>query len=140
MVGSCKKFDPEKQANLDDAAILKFISEKGISAQKHPSGVYYQVLSPGTGNISYTTNTTVTTKYTGRLLDGTVFDGTTTQPISFKLGQVIAGWQIGIPLIQKGGRIRLLIPSGLAYGEESQGPIPGNSVLDFDIELVDVTN
>jgi FKBP-type peptidyl-prolyl cis-trans isomerase FkpA len=74
------------------------------------------------------------------LLNGTVFDGTTTQPISFKLGQVISGWQIGIPLIQKGGKIRLLIPSGLAYGPDGQGPIPGNAVLDFDIELLDVTN
>lgn len=140
VAGSCKKVDSEEQANIDDSTILKFISDKNITAQKHSSGIYYQILSPGSGNISYTSNTTVSTKYTGRLLSGTVFDGTTTQPISFKLGQVIAGWQIGIPLIQKGGKIRLLIPSGLAYGPEGQGPIPGNAVLDFDIELLDVTN
>ncbi|MES2872180.1 MAG: FKBP-type peptidyl-prolyl cis-trans isomerase [Bacteroidota bacterium] len=140
VAGSCKKADPEEQANIDDSTIRKFISEKNISAQKHSSGIYYQILSPGTGSISYTSNTTVSTKYTGRLLSGTVFDGTSTQPISFKLGQVIAGWQIGIPLIQKGGKIRLLIPSGLAYGPQGQGPIPGNAVLDFDIELLDVTN
>ncbi len=141
VLGSCRKeFDPEEQANIDDSTILKFISDKGIVAQKHPSGVYYQILSPGTGNIAYTTNTTVSTKYTGRLLSGAVFDGTTSQPISFKLGQVIVGWQIGIPQIQKGGKIRLLIPSGLAYGPQGQGPIPGNAVLDFDIELLDVTN
>ena len=140
ILGSCKKFDAEEQANIDDSTILKFISDKGIVAQKHESGVYYQILSTGTGNIAYTTNTTVSTKYTGRLLSGAVFDGTTSQPISFKLGQVITGWQIGIPLIQKGGKIRLLIPSGLAYGREGQGPIPGNAVLDFDIELIDVTN
>ena len=140
VLGSCKKFDAEEQSKIDDSTIIKFISEKNIIAQKHSSGIYYQILNTGSGNISYTTNTTVSTKYTGRLLSGTVFDGTTTQPISFKLGQVISGWQIGIPLIQKGGKIRLLIPSGLAYGPDGQGPIPGNAVLDFDIELLDVTN
>ena len=140
VLGSCKKFVTEEQANIDDSTILKFISDKNIVAQKHSSGIYYQILSSGSGSISFTSNTTVSTKYTGRLLNGTVFDGTTTQPISFKLGQVISGWQIGIPLIQKGGKIRLLIPSGLAYGPDGQGPIPGNAVLDFDIELLDVTN
>ncbi|MEJ7692056.1 FKBP-type peptidyl-prolyl cis-trans isomerase [Daejeonella sp.] len=140
VLGSCKKIDAEEQANIDDSTILKLISDKGIVAQKHASGLYYQILSTGTGSIAYTTNTTVSTRYTGRLLNGTVFDGTTSQPISFKLGQVIAGWQVGIPLIQKGGKIRLLIPSALAYGPEGQGPIPANAVLDFDIELIDVTN
>jgi len=140
ILGSCKKFDAEEQANVDDSTILKFISDKGIVAQKHTSGVYYHILSTGSGNSAYTSNTTVSTKYTGRLLNGTVFDGTTSQPISFKLGQVIAGWQVGIPLIQKGGKIRLLIPSALAYGPDGQGPIPANAVLDFDIELIDVTN
>ncbi|MGB4397866.1 MAG: FKBP-type peptidyl-prolyl cis-trans isomerase [Daejeonella sp.] len=140
ILGSCKKFDAEEQVKIDDATILKFISEKNIPAQRHESGVYYQILSPGSGNATYTANTTVSTKYTGRLLNGSVFDGTTTQAVSFPLGQVISGWQIGIPLIQKGGKIRLIIPSGLAYGQDGQGPIPGNAVLDFDIELLDVTN
>ncbi len=140
-VGSCgKKCDGEKQVNIDNSIILKFLSDKSITAQKHSSGIYYQILSPGSGNITYTGNTTVSTKYTGRLLSGTVFDGTTTQPVSFKLGGVITGWQAGIPLIQKGGKIRLFIPSGLAYGCDGQGPIPANAVLDFDIELIEVTN
>ena len=90
--------------------------------------------------ITYTANTTVSTKYTGRLLDGSVFDGGNGQVLSFKLGGVITGWQVGIPLIQKGGKIRLFIPSGLAYGCDGQGSIPANAVLDFDIELVEVTN
>jgi FKBP-type peptidyl-prolyl cis-trans isomerase FkpA len=71
-------------------------------------------------------------------LDGTVFDQTTTQPLNFPLGNVIVGWQIGVPLIKKGGKIRLLIPSGYGYGQGGSGKIPSNAVLDFDIELVDV--
>lgn len=139
---SCSKdnFSSEEQAKQDEATISKFIKDNNITANRHASGVYYQITAPGAGNISYTANTTVTAKYTGRLLNGNVFDKTTTQPIAFKLGGVIAGWQVGVPLIQKGGKIRLLIPSGLAYGRDGSGAIPANTVLDFDIELVEVQN
>lgn len=141
VLGSCgKKCNEEKQVGIDDSIILKFLSDKGITAQKHSSGIYYQVLSAGTGSVAYTANTNISAKYTGRLLDGTMFDNGGGQAISFKLGGVITGWQIGIPLINKGGKIRLFIPSGLAYGCDGQGPIPKNSVLDFDVELVNVTN
>lgn len=141
ILGSCNKdsLDPEKQAQQDEAIIVKFLTDKNITAQRHSSGVYYQIINPGSGNITFSLNTTVSAKYTGRLLSGSEFDKSI-QPISFKLGGVIAGWQIGVPLIQKGGKIRLFIPSGLGYGSGGSGPIPANAVLDFDIELVDVTN
>ena len=89
---SCMKkdnFDPEQQAIQDEAAIVKFLADNNITAVRHPSGVYYQVIQPGSGNIIYTANTTVTANYTGRLFSGSVFDKTTTQPIAFQLGGVI---------------------------------------------------
>lgn len=139
--GSCSKdnIDPQKQAQKDEATIVQFLADKNITAQRHASGIYYQITNPGTGSITYSSNTTVSARYTGRLLSGAEFDKSA-QPIAFQLGGVIAGWQIGVPLIQKGGKIRLFIPSGLGYGAGGQGPIPPNAVLDFDIELVDVTN
>lgn len=140
-MASCMKsddFDPAKQNELDDALIVKFIADNKISAIKHSSGVYYQIISSGSGTKTYNASTQVSAKYTGRLLNGTVFDQTTSQAIAFPLGNVIVGWQIGVPLIQKGGKIRLLIPSQYAYGRNPAGKIPANSVLDFDIELVDV--
>ena len=142
-MSSCLKdeyVDPAVQAGKDDATIVKFIADNKISAVKHSSGLYYQIIQSGSGNITYATNTTVTAHYTGRLTSGQIFDKSSTQPLSFKLGQVIVGWQIGVPLIQKGGKIRLFIPSGYAYGSQGSGAIPPNSVLDFDIELVDVQN
>jgi len=142
-LSSCLKddyVDPTVQSQKDDATIVKFLTDNKISAIKHSSGLYYQIIQSGAGNIAYTANTTVLSNYTGRLLSGQVFDKSTTQPISFKLGQVIVGWQIGVPLIQKGGKIRLFIPSGYGYGPQGSGQIPPNSVLDFDIELVDVQN
>lgn len=139
---SCKKgevYDAEKQLAADELLIKEFISEHNIPAQRHQTGVYYQVITPGSGNFVYTANTQITAKYTLRLLNGDVIPQSTA-PIQFSLGGVIPGWQIGIPLIQKGGKIRLIIPSPYAYQNSAQGNIPANSVLDFDVELVDVQN
>ncbi|MEO8796219.1 MAG: FKBP-type peptidyl-prolyl cis-trans isomerase [Daejeonella sp.] len=140
---ACKKnnsLSPEEQLTKDENLIKEFIAKNNIPAVRHQTGVYYQIIEPGTGSAVFSANTTVNAKYTGRLLNGNVFDQTSTNPISFKLGQVIPGWQIGVPLIQKGGKIRLLIPSGYGYGDQQVRSIPANSVLDFDIELVDVQN
>jgi FKBP-type peptidyl-prolyl cis-trans isomerase len=81
--------------------------------------------------------------YTGKLLDGKVFDSSKNggrPPIDFQVGvgMVIPGWEEGIMLMKKGGKRTLIIPSGLAYGAEgSPGAIPANSVLLFDVELLD---
>jgi len=141
-LSSCLKkdnFDPELQAQQDNAAIVKFLADKNITAVKHSSGLYYQIIEPGSGNITYSGNSKVTVNYTGRLLSGTVFDKSSA-PFAIQLGQVIIGWQIGVPLIQKGGKIRIFIPSEYGYGRQGSGPIPANAVLDFDIELLDVQN
>jgi FKBP-type peptidyl-prolyl cis-trans isomerase len=85
----------------------------------------------------------ITVKYTGTLADGTVFDSTEKQggqPATFTLakGQLIDGWVQGIPGMKVGGKRKLVIPPELAYGSQSQGGIPPNSTLTFEIELVDV--
>lgn len=141
-LSSCLKndnYDPVLQAQQDDAAIVKFLADKNITAVKHSSGLYYQIIVPGTGTFQYKASSGVTVNYTGRLLTGAVFDKSVS-PFYLPLGQFIIGWQIGVPLIQKGGKIRLFIPSEYAYGHQGQGPIPANAVLDFDIELLDVQN
>jgi FKBP-type peptidyl-prolyl cis-trans isomerase FkpA len=105
--------------------------------QAHPSGMLYQIVSSGNGATA-SLSSLVSVRYTGKLMNGTVFDSRTTTPAEFTLGQVITGWQLGVPLIQKGGKIRLIIPSSLAYGCTATGPIPADAVLYFEIELVDV--
>jgi len=135
---SCKKGDDaEKQLQKDERLIKEYITANNIPAIRHDSGVYYQIIEPGTGNVAYTSSTSVRVKYTLRLLGGQVIPQTT-EKVDFTLGRVITGWQIGIPLIQQGGRIRLFVPSIYAYGPYSQNGIPANSVLDFDIELFEV--
>ncbi len=134
---ACKKdYDADKQAKIDDAAIVDFIAKNGIIAVKHSSGLYYQVMAPGSGN-EITVSNTVSVNYEGKLLSGAVFDKSTTTA-TFALSNLILGWQKGIPLVRKGGKIRLLIPSGLGYKNQPRTGIPANSVLDFTVEVVNV--
>lgn len=138
---SCKKtgetYDAQAQLAIDEQLIKDFVqSNQLVDMQKHESGVYYQIIEAGDTPPTYTASTKISAKYTGRLLNGTVFGEGTLD--AFALGQLIPGWQIGIPKIGKGGKVRLLIPSYYAYGPYQQGAIPSNSVLDFEIELTDI--
>ena len=143
-LSACKKsvndnFDEVGQYTADTTAIRAFIVKNNIPAVKHSTGVFYQIIAPGTGSTVYTSNTVVTANYAGRILGNTAtFDTTNGTAVAFPLGGVIPGWQIGVPLIQKGGSIRLFIPSYYGYGQYGQGSIPPNAILDFDIQLVDV--
>ncbi|MBK0383733.1 FKBP-type peptidyl-prolyl cis-trans isomerase [Pedobacter sp. SD-b] len=131
--------DAKVQLAKDTTIIRKFITDNNIPAIKDASGIFYQIIEPGSGNVTYSTNTQIEAIYTGKLLNGTIFDTSVGKAnLKIALGKVITGWQIGIPLIQKGGKIRLIIPSGYAYGNQIVGGIPANSILDFDIELVNV--
>lgn len=143
---ACKKndiqeFDHLAQFSKDTTAIRAFLKANNITeGTVHPEyGIYYHVINPGTGNVSYKGATKITANYVGSLLGGAVFENTNGVPATFELGAVIPGWYWGIPQIQKGGQIRLIIPSFYAYGNRSNGPkIPANSILDFTITLVDV--
>lgn len=138
---SCKKdtVDAQQQAQIDETTIKNFLVANNLQAQREEHGVYYIITDPGSGSVTYNANTQITAKYSLRLLNGMVIpqglDATT-----FTLGNVIAGWKLGIPLIQPGGHIRLIVPSGLAYGTSGTSSIPANACLDFDIELINATN
>ncbi len=141
------------QALKDDKIIADYLkANPSLVAKKiDTSGVYAIIIDPGTGNDLFTNSTLVTVGYTGNLLTtGQVFSQTNDFHPSFVLAQVIKGWQLGIPQIKKGGTVRLLIPSRYAYGPPPQPQIgvafglkeglPANAVLDFTIQLFDITN
>ena len=103
-----------------------------------PSGLAYEILSPGTGGTPKGLDT-VRVMYTGKLLDGTVFDSNIgRKPAEFRLDRVIAGWTQGLQQIQEHGKIRLHVPSALAYGEGGRPGIPPNATLVFDVELLSI--
>ncbi|HRO44079.1 MAG TPA: FKBP-type peptidyl-prolyl cis-trans isomerase [Flavipsychrobacter sp.] len=134
------------QVQLDDSLIQDYLKKNSIKAVKTPSGLYYKINRLGTGLMA-AKDQQVTVNYTGKTLDGSIFDSNTdpmfkhVEPFSFLLGagHVIKGWDEGLTYFNKGATGTLFIPSGLAYGERSPTPsIPANAVLVFDVELLHV--
>jgi peptidylprolyl isomerase len=129
------------QTSIDNKLIDEYVAAKKLDVKTTESGIRYIMEKEGTGNAP-NDGDVVNVHYTGTLLDGTKFDSSLdrNEPFSFPLGQgrVIAGWDQGVKLFKKGGKGKLIIPSPLAYGERPMGPsIPANSVLIFEIELLD---
>ena len=124
------------KAPQEEVATLKqYIDTNHIPAKADNRGFYYTIESPGSGN-KPTACSNVTVNYSGKLTNGKTFDSAS--GISFNLGQLIIGWQEGIPLVAPGGSIVLYLPPSLAYGSQEQGEIPANSILVFKIDLVKV--
>lgn len=132
---SCEK---ESQSEKDEQEILDYLSDNSLTAEKHPSGLYYIIDVEGYGSYP-SIYASVKMHYKGKLTNGTIFDETDQgSPRWLDLPGVIYGWQIGVPLFRKGGSGMLLIPSALGYGSNAKGDIPANSVLIFEIELLDI--
>ena len=132
----------EKREAEEKAKQKELLDSVAAGYDETASGLRYQILQKGNGKKA-TKGAQVSVHYKGQLLDGTVFDSSykRKQPIDFAigLGQVIAGWDEGILLLQVGDKARFVIPSQLAYGAAGAGgAIPPNATLIFDVELVDV--
>jgi len=136
---ACKKETGVDFSAIDKQIIEDYLKVKNLTAQTTSSGLYYIITTPG-GSEHPAPGSRVSAKYKGYLADGKIFDQTTTSPLTFSLSEVIKGWQEGLQLIGAGGKIKLLIPSRLGYGDQVVGTIPRNSVLIFDIELVSIIN
>ena len=134
---SClKDTSPEAQLREDIDKIKDYLSDHGLTAIARPSGLHSIITQEGTGS-NPSPLATVTVRYKGYLLDGTVFDQTSgSSTATFELTGLIEAWQEGIPLLKKGGKGTFFSPSALAYGPTGIGSIPPNSVLIFEIELV----
>lgn len=134
---SCKKdVSPEEQLQIDIQKIKDYLVANNLTATETASGLHYIITQEGTGG-NPTLQSNVTVRYKGYLLDGTVFDQTSgTSTVTFPLANLIQAWKEGIPLMKKGGKGTFFSPSALAYGPNGVPGIPGNSVLVFEIELV----
>ncbi len=129
-----------KMADINAAAGEQFLLENGKRAEVHttPSGLQYEIVKHGDGPRP-TAGDSVTVHYTGKLIDGTVFDSSEErgEPATFGVTQVIPGWVEALQLMNVGSRWRLFIPSALAYGPQGAGGLIGpNQTLVFDVELL----
>lgn len=130
--------DSTEQLQLDNKLITQAITENKTDAKQDHEGIYFTILKDGSGR-QVSINDTVVAYYKGYLFkDGSVFDQTKDRPATFPLNRLIRGWQIGVPLCKVGGKIKLIIPSNLAYSIRTRAAkIPPNSILVFEIEVVD---
>ncbi len=145
-----QEFGEAQQAKIEAAeaaaaeAGQAFLSANSVNSGvvTTASGLQYEVISRSEDNDSLmpTESDTVRVHYHGTLADGTVFDSSVErgEPISFPLNGVISGWTEGLQLMHVGDKFRFTIPPELGYGSAAVGPIPPNSVLIFEVELLGI--
>ena len=127
------------EANLKSGEAFLAENAKKDGVTVTASGLQYRVITEGAGDAPKATDT-VKVHYEGRLISGDVFDSSIArgEPVSFPLDGVISGWSEGVQLMKVGSKFEFTIPSALAYGPSGTGPIPPNSVLVFDVELLEI--
>ena len=112
----------------------EFMAKNG--ADSTVTGIVYLIQDSGSGVRATSDRDTVKVNYRGTLIDGTEFDAN--EGIEFPLNRVISGWTEGMKLVGEGGKITLVIPADMGYGERGQGPIGPNATLVFDVDLLEV--
>ncbi len=138
-VAACTTSGDKAPTTAPDIASATFASSLGVNLAasiKTPTGLYYRDIATGTG-AAVATGKQVTVKYTGWLANGTQFDSGTI-PFVYGVGQVIQGWDQGLGGMLVGGKRQLVIPPSLGYGASGSGPIPGNAILVFNVEIISV--
>ena len=134
---SCDKGEKILKDNVKE--IEEYLEDNNLTAQRTDDDLFYIIEEEGNGIFPVETDR-VTVDYNGYFTNGQLFDSSYERgtPLSIELTSVIRGWREGIPLFSKGGKGKLLVPSHLGYGEFDSNGIPGESVLIFDIELLDI--
>lgn len=145
----------EAEKTAEPAKIQRYIADNKLNMAKTDSGLYYVITKPGVG-ANVVNGDTAVINYTGTLLNGKVFDTSVKEdavkaklpgaeqrpfaPIRVAIGEhrVIAGWDQGMLLLNKGAKAKFIVPSSLGYGASGNGPIPGYTAIAFDIEVVDI--
>ena len=125
------------QSERDLNTIREYIEDNNLNALEHSSGLYYFFTQDGTGSEMPSPIATVEVKYKGYFTDGEIFDQSPGEnTVELSLPNTILAWRIGIPLMTKGSKATFIVPSGLGYGFFGSGPVPPNTVILFDVELV----
>jgi FKBP-type peptidyl-prolyl cis-trans isomerase FkpA len=136
LLASCSSYSEEELAGFDNE-IQTYLNEKGIVAEKTETGLYFVILEEGDGR-AIPADAIILCRYKGYLTNGRPFDSQLGEPVDLPLKQLIPGWREAMMYMNVGTRAQLFIPPQLGYKDQQKGEIPPNSVLIFDIELVDV--
>ena len=135
-LSSCGDTYSEDQIKGFDSKIASYIKKNNIECQKSSSGLYFKIIEEGEGrNIQY--SDIVSFKYTGRLLNGKLFDDRK-DPVKFEVSKLIGCWKEIMLNLKPGGKAYLISPPQLGYGTHKLDDIPKNSILIFEMEVVGV--
>jgi FKBP-type peptidyl-prolyl cis-trans isomerase FkpA len=139
---TCSSIAPSTVASAGETATLQaYLTAKGISAT-NINGMFYAINSPGVGtspNLCSSIGLTYKGSFINGISDGAGFDSSRAGTIStFRLDELIKGWQLVLPLVKTNGAVTLYIPPSLGYGAQASGPIPANSYLKFTLSLFTV--
>ncbi|MBS1960423.1 MAG: FKBP-type peptidyl-prolyl cis-trans isomerase [Bdellovibrionales bacterium] len=137
--GQSQKSSAEGVANKEAGDKFLAANKSKTGVKTTASGLQYEVMTEGKGKSPKATDT-VKVHYKGTLLDGKTFDSSYDrgEPVEFPLNGVIRGWTEGLQLMKVGGKTRFFIPADLAYGVQGRPGIPPNSLLTFEVELLDI--
>jgi FKBP-type peptidyl-prolyl cis-trans isomerase FkpA/FKBP-type peptidyl-prolyl cis-trans isomerase FklB len=131
--------DPKNLAEREENAIIEYIVDKEIRVSKIPErSIYYAIEVEGKGPLLQP-GEAVSVHYKGYFMDGRVFDSSYArgEPLKFKVGEMIPGWNIGLTRFKSGGKGKIFVPSRFAYGSRGlEGLVPPNTVLIFDVDIL----
>mgnify|MGYP003837760267 FL=1 len=122
--------------------LLQFMQTNNLTGfTKAAEGYYYKITDLGSGTETISGTSAISVEYTGKTLNGTIFDKTTAgSPATFTLSSTVEGWRLALPLVKKGGTLQIILPSALGYGISGSGSIAPFSCMYFDIKVTDVAN
>lgn len=122
---------------------LEYFQARALEEDMHklPEGILYKVIKKGGGTKCPNIRSIVCVNYAGRFIDGLEFDSSYNlgYPVAFRLSDLISGWKIALSHMHAGDKWEIVVPAELGYGSRSNGEIPGNSTLVFDIELISIS-
>ena len=125
-------------SDSEEPQLTEFCTSHSIAYTKDSNGIFYQIIDPGSG-LAPAYDSKISVTYTSTFLNDSLLEDHTTTPITDYLQNFIEGWRLAIPYIQKGGHIKMVIPSVLCFGcSGNPGFVPPNTPLYYDLVLVDV--
>lgn len=130
-----------RQHEADILIIEDYLVQQGITAERDPEADFFYAFSvknDQTYQVVRDEGLTLEVRYQAYLLDGTIVEDTGTASVKVALDESIYGWRLALPLMSEGEKMLLILPSRLAYGTESSAQIPANSIVAFEIELVEI--
>jgi FKBP-type peptidyl-prolyl cis-trans isomerase FkpA len=132
---ACRTYSDD-DIHFFDSEIRKYMKKKNLNFEKSPSGMYYKVLDEGEGEyIKFTDHVSFT--YKGYFMNGEVFDQQK-KPVEYDVRQLIGAWKEAMVMLKPGGKMHLIAPPQLGYGDRDLDDIPPNSILIFEMEVVEV--